>query len=81
MNPEELLHETAEKLQAEAAKGLGTMFVISTAEGFVVTRTPGNVSQSSIVAQYKCQKFSGGLTPTQWATLLKSLWKAHVEKN
>ncbi len=79
MNAETLLHAAAEQLRNEATKGPGTMFLLIENKTLYVTRTPGQVSIRDVVAQYRCEKFNKGLTSTQWASLLKKLWTAHLE--
>lgn len=78
MNPESLLHEAAGRLQAEAEKGPGTMFVVKVGSNFTVTRTPSPADEKQIVARFDCAKFSAGLNVNTWAALLKSIWAAHL---
>lgn len=78
MNPEQLLHETAKQLRAEAIRGPGMMFVMYLDGSFNVTRTPKPEDVKLIIAKYDCMKFCDGLTPMQWTSLLRKLAAVYV---
>lgn len=78
MNPETLLHDTAELLYTEAREGPGSIFVVHVGFNFNVTRTPNPADADAIVARYDCEDFSKGLSARQWCGLLRKLWAAHL---